>query len=55
MAKVLAASAEFSWQGSDDGEDACGRGWVMIRTARRLLGHFLTHNAHDSGFTAARR
>ena len=34
------ACAEFSWQGSDDGEDACGRGWLMIGPAGRLVGHF---------------
>jgi hypothetical protein len=35
------ACAEFSWQGSDDGEDACGRGWVTIgsRPPRRPLLH----------------
>jgi hypothetical protein len=48
------ASAEFTWQGSDDGEDACGRGCVMIGTAGRLVGHFFIHNGDDSGFVAER-
>jgi hypothetical protein len=48
------ACAEFSWQGSDDGEDACGRGWVMIRTASRLVGHIYIHNGDDSGFVCER-
>ena len=25
-----AAYAEFSWQGYDDGDEVCGRGWVML-------------------------
>jgi hypothetical protein len=48
------ASAEFSWQGSDDGEDACGRGWVMIGTNGRLVGHLYIHNGDDSGFVCER-
>ena len=36
------ACAEFSWQGSDDGEQACGRGWAMIGTAGRLVGQIYT-------------
>jgi hypothetical protein len=50
-----AASAEFSWQGSDDGEDACGRGWATFATAGRLVGHFYIHNGDDSGFVCERR
>ncbi|MER8607430.1 hypothetical protein NKH48_27630 [Mesorhizobium sp. M1233] len=30
-----AACAEFSWQGYDDGDEACGRGWVMLGTVVR--------------------
>ena len=37
------ACAEFSWQGSDDGAEACGRGWVTFGTAGRLVGHFYIH------------
>ena len=48
------ACAEFSWQGSDDGEDACGRGWATIGTAGRLVGHFYIHNGDDSGFVCER-
>jgi hypothetical protein len=45
-----AACAEFSWQGYDDNDPACGRGWVMIGTAGRLVGHFFIHKADHSGF-----
>ena len=49
-----AACAEFSWQGTDDGDGACGRGWVMIGTAGRLVGHIFIHQADDSGFVCER-
>jgi hypothetical protein len=29
------ACAEFSWEGHDENDPACGRGWVMIGTAGR--------------------
>src|SRR4051794_15043173 len=43
------ASAEFSWEGHDENDPACGRGWVMMGTAGRLVGHFYIHNGDDSG------
>jgi hypothetical protein len=32
----------------------CGRGWVMIGTAGRLVGRFYIHIGHDSGFVCER-
>ncbi|PSC06608.1 hypothetical protein SLNSH_02000 [Alsobacter soli] len=49
-----AACAEFSWQGEDDGDDVCGRGWVRLGTAGRLVGHVFIHQADDSGFVCER-
>ena len=49
-----AACAEFSWQGHDDGDEVCGRGWVMLGTAGRLVGHVFIHQADDSGFVCER-
>jgi hypothetical protein len=40
------ACAEFY----DENDPACGRGWVMIGTADRLVGHFYIHNGDDSAF-----
>jgi len=45
-----AACAEFSWEGHDENDPACGRGWVTIGTAGRLVGHVFIHNGDDSGF-----
>jgi hypothetical protein len=48
------ACAEFSWQGHDDRDPACGRGWVTLGTAGRLVGHFYIHDGEDSGFVCER-
>ena len=31
-----------------------GRGWVILGTAGRLVGHIFIHNSDDSGFVAGR-
>ena len=48
------ACAEFSWEGFDDNEPACGRGLVAFGTAARLVGHFYIHKGDDSGFVCER-
>ncbi len=48
------ACAEFSWEGHDESDPSCGRGWVVIDTAGRLVGHFYIHNGDDSGFLCER-
>ncbi|WP_441258765.1 hypothetical protein AB7008_09545 [Bradyrhizobium sp. 521_C7_N1_3] len=42
--------AEFSWEGHDENDPSCGRGWAMIR----LVGHFYIHNGDDSAFVCER-
>lgn len=44
-------TAEFSWQGSSDMDEACGRGWASL-VERTLRGHLFIHNGDDSSFTA---
>jgi Transposase zinc-binding domain len=48
------ACAEFSWEGHDENDPVCGRGWVMIGTAGRLVGHFYIHKGDDSGLVCER-
>jgi hypothetical protein len=48
------ACAEFSWEGRDENDPSCGRGWVMIGTAGRIVGHFYFHTAEDSAFVCER-
>lgn len=45
-----AACAEFSWEGQDEGDPVCGRGWAIFGTAGRLVGHIYIHSGDDSGF-----
>jgi hypothetical protein len=48
------ACAEFTWEGFDDNDKACRRGWAAIGTAARLVGHFHIHNGDDSAFVCER-
>lgn len=48
------ACAEFSWEGHDENDSSCGRGWAMIGTASRLVGHLYIHNGDDSAFVCER-
>jgi hypothetical protein len=41
------ACAEFSWEGNDENDPACGRGWASIGIGGRLFGHFHIHNGDD--------
>ena len=45
---------EFSWQGSDEGDDASGRGWAALNPDGTLEGHIYFHLGEDSAFHAER-
>ena len=45
---------EFSWQGSDEGDDVTGRGWAALSPDGRLEGHIYFHLGDDSAFRAER-
>jgi hypothetical protein len=53
-ARDSSACAEFSWEGHDENDPACGRGWAMIGAAGRLVGQFYIHNGDDSAFVCER-
>jgi len=42
--------AEFSWQGMDERDERCGRGWAVIEPGGSLSGHFYFHMGDDSAF-----
>lgn len=44
---------EFSWEGQNDNDPGCGRGWAALDGAR-LIGHLYIHLGDDSGFVARR-
>ena len=41
---------EFTFEGFDEEDPICGRGWASLGTAGRLVGHIYIHNGDDSGF-----
>lgn len=45
---------EFSWEGEDEGDSQCGRGWAVLQTDGSLSGHFFFHHGDDSAFKAIR-
>ena len=44
---------EFSWEGQSDTDDACGRGWALIKDGE-LHGHIYIHCGDDSAFRAVK-
>lgn len=46
-------AVEFSWEGENDADPACGRGWATLE-ADRLEGRLFIHRGDDSAFTATR-
>jgi len=47
-----AARLEWSWQGFNDSDEACGRGWAVL-DGSVLRGHLFIHGSDDSAFVAA--
>jgi hypothetical protein len=42
---------EFTWDGSDECDDACGSGWLKIKTKTTLEGKIKIHNGDSSLFS----
>lgn len=47
------SKVEFSWEGFNDSDPSCGRGWAAIADDR-LVGRLYLHNSDDSAFVAER-
>jgi len=45
---------EFSWQGDDEGEERCGRGWAVLENGTKLRGRLFIHCGDNSEFVAER-
>jgi len=43
---------EFTWEGSDEGDQVSGRGWATLADEGTLDGRILFHLGDDSGFHA---
>ena len=43
----------FSWEGMNDTDTACGRGWaILVGDGEKLYGRIFIHNSDDSNFHA---
>ncbi len=45
---------EFTWEGNDECDLACGSGWIRIKEKDLLGGEIRIHNGDDSTFLARR-
>jgi len=45
---------EFTWEGSDEGDQVTGRGWAALAEDGTLDGRIFFHLGDDSGFHAVR-
>jgi hypothetical protein len=43
---------EFSWEGSSEGDNVCGRGWASLQPDGSIEGHLFIHPSDDSAFVA---
>lgn len=48
-----APMAEFTWEGSDEGQPISGRGWARL-TGDEIVGRLFIHQGDESGFRAKR-
>jgi hypothetical protein len=48
------SGVEWSWEGQNDGDPGCGRGWARV-THGKLVGRLYIHCSDDSAFEAERR
>ena len=46
-------AVEFSWEGDDEGDACCGRGWAIL-SGEKLEGRLYIHGGDDSWFIARR-
>jgi hypothetical protein len=47
-------AVEFSWEGHNDADPSCGRGWAII-DGDRITGRLFMHNGDDSAFVALKQ
>jgi len=48
-------AVEFSWFGTDDNDDASGRGWELLEADGSLIDHIYLHRGDESSFRATRQ
>jgi hypothetical protein len=45
---------EFSWEGNNDNDPGCGRGWAKLSSDTAIEGRLFIHQGDDSSFKAKR-
>ncbi len=45
-------AVEFSWEGEDEGDPRCGRGWAVLEPGGKLEGRLFFHLGDESAFSA---
>lgn len=48
------AAVDFTWEGDDDGDRRCGRGWLRLDTDEAIAGRVFFHMGDTSAFKAER-
>lgn len=48
------AAVEFSWEGENDRDPGCGRGWAALDSDGKLRGRVFIHRGDNSEFVAER-
>ena len=43
---------EFTWEGSEEGDQVSGRGWAVLLDDETIQGHLFFHMGDDSSFRA---
>ena len=51
---VTVERVAFSWEGEDEGDAKCGRGWAAVNDDGDLVGRIFFHHGDDTSFRAAR-
>lgn len=47
-------AVEFSWEGEDEGDQRCGRGWAVLGPDGQMEGRLFFHLGDDTVFSAVR-
>jgi hypothetical protein len=47
-------AVDFTWEGDDDGDRRCGRGWLRLDTDEAIVGRIYFHMGDSSAFRADR-
>lgn len=50
-----AHEVDFTWEGNDEMDEACGEGWAKKHTDGSLKGQICFHNGDEANFTATPR